>query len=117
MEMCVFNVMLCMQNAPFEGWVMEFFFLVITVCIGHNWQGFGSGGAAGVTCVGGGHGLPCASHSCFQLAWQWMTLTHCAPKLQPIRGACSASTQTYLRKGGTNQAKEAQKEMKEEIRL
>ena len=93
------------------------FFLVITVCIGHNWQGFGSGGAAGVTCVGGGHGLPCASHSCFQLAWQWMTLTHCAPKLQPIRGACSASTQTYLRKGGTNQAKEAQKEMKEEIRL
>jgi len=46
--------------------------LPMLVYIGCRSQGFGSGkGATEVACLRRDQGLPCAGHSCFQLALQW----------------------------------------------
>lgn len=49
-----------------------------------------------VTCVGGGHELPCATHKQLPLKLAWTT-SH-MPKLPPVRRACSACSQRCLRK-------------------
>lgn len=67
-------------------------------CTGCERQDFGSRGL---------HGWPVwenspvpGGHSCYQLAWQWVTPTHCTPKLQLIKGVYGTSAQVYFRKGG-----------------
>ena len=56
-------------------------------------------GAAGVMCVEGGHGLPSAGHSWFQVSSATDDTNPLVPKLEPIREAHGTSAKTYLRKG------------------
>lgn len=56
----------------------SFFSSGMTFCVGYKWQGFSSGGPAGVASVGGGQGLPCAAHRRFKPAQQGI---HYIPKL------------------------------------
>lgn len=72
----------------------------IIACIGHIQQNFGSRELQVMTCMGGGQGLPCAEHGWFQLTLQWTTLTHHAPKQEPVRIAPGTSAKMHLRSGG-----------------
>lgn len=72
-------------------------------CTGQNSQGLGSGTA-------GWPGTALYPNSCIQTAQKWVKTAN-PTKLQPVRGVCDTTAETYLRKSSSHKGQEKMGEM------